>query len=127
MAVNDLVGKITLVVRGESYEAGIERISAHAADSHSPWHKDDELHVWLAFEHGEGKYPGSILSFGVKLPVKDYKPDELLALIKKEGERELERFQVKADEDRAYLEAKDARQKELDKIASQLTNSLKDG
>ena len=125
--MEEIIGKIALVVRGVSYEAAIGHITAHAADLRSPWHKDDKLHVWLSFEHGEGKYPGSTLSFGLTLPVKDYRPDELLALIKKEGERELESIQAKADEDHAYLQAKDARQKELDRVASQLTNSLRDG
>ena len=121
-----LVGKVVLVVRGVSYEAAIERITAHAADSRSPWQKEDRLDVWLSFEKSEGKYPGSTLGFGVTLPVKDYKPDELLALIKKEGERELERFQAKADEDHAYTQTKETRQGELNVLVSRLTNSLKE-
>lgn len=118
------VGKVTLTVRGECYEAVIEPITAHAADSRSPWHKQDELHVWLSFDCGEGRHPGSTLSFGVVLPVKDYEPDALLALIKHEGELALERIQVKADEDNTYRQAKDARQQELEEVASRLTNSM---
>ncbi len=124
--MEDLVGKVLLVVRGVSYEAGIERITAHASDSRSPWHHEDRLEVWLTFEKSEGKYPGSTLGFGVTLPVKDYKTDELLKLIKTEGERELEEFQVKADKDQAISEARDARQGELNVLASQLTKSLKE-
>ncbi len=120
------IRKIKLKVRGKEYEATIARLTAHAADSHSPWQKEDVLQVWLSFEHVEGKYPGSTLSFGVTLSVKDYKPDELLALIKREGERELERFAVKADEDRRYNQAKESRQKELDGFATHLTESLKE-
>jgi len=128
--MEDLIGKVLLVVRGESYEAGIERITAHPADSRSPWHQEDRLDVWLTFERGQGKYPGSTLGFGVTLPVKDsthyYKPDELLRLIKPAAERELEKIQVKHDEDHAHAQAMDKRQGELNVLVSQLTNSLKE-
>lgn len=117
--------KITLRVRGEEFEATIERIAARAADERSPWRKEDELYVWLSFD--QNKHPGSTLGFGVTLPVKDYKPDELLALIKREGERELEAFAVKGGKDRIYNQAKETRQKELDRVASRIANSLKEG
>jgi len=122
--MEELIGKVELLVRGETFEAGIERITARPADPSNPWHKEDSLDVWLTFERGEGKYPGSTLGFGVSLPVKDYQPDELLALIKTEGERQLEGTQVLADEYRAIVQAKETRQRELDTLVSQLTSSL---
>lgn len=130
--MEDLVGKVVLVVRGEIYEAGIERITAHAADSHPPglygltYRQKDRLDVWLSFGKSEGKYPGSTLGFGVTLPVKDYDTDEFLRLIKTEGERELENIQAKYDEDHAYTQTKETRQGELNVLVSRLTNSLKE-
>lgn len=121
------MAKIILKVRGREYEATIEGIHAHVADTRSPWEKDDVLQVWLSFERGEGKYPGSILGFGVTLPVKDYKPGELLKLIKVEAEREVEKSLIKSDQDHAYYKAKDERQKELDEVASRLSESLQKG
>lgn len=122
--MGESIGTIILRVRGQDYEANIGEIGARAADPRSPWHKEDELHVWLEFVAG---HPGSILSFGLTLPVKQYKPDELLALIKEEGEKALEESMNKADEDRVYMNTRKARQEYVDGIASQISDSLSGG
>lgn len=126
--MEELIATVPLVLRGETYEAGIERIRAQPADPTSPWQTEDELSIWLTFEQ-VGKYPGSTMGFGVSVPVKDsthyYRPDEFLALIKAAGERRLEEIQVKADEAKARSQEKRARQKQLDVLVSQVTSSLK--
>jgi len=118
------LGKVTLTVGRECYEAVIMPITARAGDPRSPWYKEDVLLVWLDFDRAEGKHPGATLGFGLQLPVKQYKPDELLRLIRTEGEKRLEEIILKSDQEHAYQQAKDRRQKELDELASQLNESL---
>jgi len=106
------IGKVTLTVQGEHYEATIDRIRARAADPDWPWDRDkgDVLIVWLDF--GKQRYPAATLGFGVEVPAKEYVPEELLSIIQVEGQRR-------------RGDAKDARQKELDNLASQLTDALR--
>lgn len=53
-----------------------------------PWHKEPTLVVWLSIDAPSLPVSG----FGITLPLKEYKPDELKALIEQEGALELERI-----------------------------------
>jgi len=96
------------------------RISGQAGDPRSPWQKEDKIVVWLSFNEAVG----SILSFCIELPAKEYKPDDFLTFVQKRGEHVLRGLLEKDEKDRLYYQAKEARQKEMDELASLIEKSL---
>ncbi|GAI17592.1 unnamed protein product, partial [marine sediment metagenome] len=60
----------------------------------------------------------------IELPAKEYKADELLKLVQGKGERKLRETLDKAEKYRLHYQAKEARQKELDELASRIEKSL---
>jgi len=101
------------------HEATME-ISGQAGDPELPWLKDDKIVVWLRFNEAVGY----ILSFAIELPAREYKADEFLNLVKREGERALKESLDKHTQARINRQTREARQKELDELASQIAKSL---
>lgn len=96
------------------------KISGRAADPRTHWQQDGKIIVWLSFNEAVG----GILSFAVELPAKEYKADEFLKLVQRKGEHKLRESLDKGEKDQFYYQAKEARQKELDELASRIEKSL---
>jgi len=95
------------------HKAKIERVSAQA--KLEPWHKEDQLVVWLSFDEAVD----SVVSFAVLLPVKKYERDEFLYHVRRRGGEELQRILAKDEEKRRELQERKERQKELDAVAAE--------
>jgi hypothetical protein len=86
-----------------------------------PWYKEDTLSVWLDFGN---KPVGSTLGFGISIPAKEYKPDEFLKIVKKEGERRLQEMLIMDERSRTLHKIEEDTQKKLDVLASRILDSL---
>ncbi len=100
------------------HQGVIEDIFARAADG--LWRKEDELHVWIRFDEAVE----STLSFAVDLPLKPYDRDELLQLVKSEGEKQLKAIIEKDRKQRTERKAEELRKNYVDSVADQVKKSL---
>lgn len=96
------------------HRAWITSVTGRAADP--SWQAEDRIQVWLDFE----KPAGCLLSIGVNLPVRSYTRDEFLAAVSREGEHRLKVMLEENRTKRGLRESKEQKQKELDKIASEI-------
>ena len=100
------------------HKGEIEDIFARAADD--LWQKEDELHVWIRFEEAVE----STISFAVSLPLKPYGKDELLRLVKTEGEKQLTAIIEKDRQQRTERKAEELRKNYVDSVADQVKSNL---
>jgi len=95
------------------HRAKVERVSSQA--KLEPWHKEDQLVVWLAFDEAVD----SVVSFAVLLPVKKYEREEFLYHVRRRGGEQLKHILAKDEEKRRELQERKERQKELDAVAAE--------
>ncbi len=100
------------------HKAKIERVSGQVKQE--PWHKEDQLVVWLAFDEAVG----SVLSFAVLLPVKKYEREEFLYNVRRRGEEELQRILEKNGKEKREMRERDERQKSLDAVAAEVQSLI---
>lgn len=100
------------------HKGEIEGVFAQAADG--LWLKEDRLFVWVRFEEAVE----STLSFAVGLPLKPYGKDELLRLVKSEGEKQLTDIIEKDRQQRTERKAKELRESYVNSVADQVKASL---
>lgn len=96
------------------HKAKIERVSGQL--KLEPWHKEDQLAVWLSFD----KAVGSVLSFAVHLPVKKYDREEFLYNIQRRGEEELKLILERHEKDSQERKDQQERQAVIDAAAAEV-------
>lgn len=96
------------------HKAKIERVSGQA--KLEPWHKEDQLVVWLSFDEAVD----SILSFAVSLPVKKYEREEFLYNVRRRGEEELERILESHAKEKREMQERNERKAVLDAVAAEV-------
>ena len=102
-------------VQISGYRAWVEYIKGQAPLE--PWYKEPTLVVWLSIDAPSLPVSG----FGITLPLKEYKPDELKALIEKEGSLELQKILDKHTKERAEMEKRDKAKQEAEDIARRVS------
>lgn len=96
------------------HKAKIERVSGQA--KREPWHKEDQLVVWLSFDEAVG----STLSFPTYVPAKKYADRaEFLYNVRRRGEEDLKRILEREEREHREREERDERQKALDAVAAE--------
>lgn len=95
------------------HKAKIERVSGQ--EKLEPWHKEEKLVVWLAFDEAVD----SILSFAVLLPVKKYEREEFLYNVRRRGEEELKRILERHEKEKREMQERDERKAALDAVVAE--------
>ena len=90
------------------HKAKIERVSGQ--EKLEPWHNEEKLIVWLAFDEAVG----STISFAVLLPVKKYERDEFLYNVRRRGEESLKLILEREEKARRERDERDERKAALD-------------
>lgn len=83
-----------------------------------PWHKEPALVVWLGIDS-----PHSVSGFGITLPLKEYKPDELKKLIEEEGSRRFEEILREHEAERKKMEDQANQKKAAQEIAQKVAKA----
>ena len=102
------------------YKAKITHIGARRA--FPPWHPEDQLLAYIEF--GEPR-PQAIISTAIAIPVKEYSRDELLRVVKQEGDKQLSQTLTRAREEGEKTTRQRQRQEELDAAAKRAEEALK--
>ncbi len=76
---------------------------------------EDKLVVWLSFDEAVG----SVLSFPIYLPVKQYKREEFLYNVRRRGEEDLKRILEMDEQKNKEREEREQRKAELDAVAAE--------
>lgn len=103
------------------YKGRINRIWASGASP--PVSPEDIFYVNVSFEE---PYPEDILSTAFIIPAKEYSREELLAVIKKEGERQLAEAIARHAKEREDNTLRKQRQEELNTLAKRMEGVLSD-
>lgn len=93
------------------HKARVKRISGQGVLY--PWYKEEKLVVWLEFDEPVG----SVVSFGVSLPVKKYEREEFLYNVRRLGEEELKCILERHEKEDEERKEKGEQQKVLDAMA----------
>ena len=95
------------------HKAKIDRVSGQ--ERLEPWHKEDQLVVWLEFDEAVG----SVLSFAVLLPAKKYADRaEFLYNVRRRGEEELTRVLERHEKEKREGQERNERKAALDALAA---------
>ena len=102
------------------YKAKITHIGARRA--FSPWHPEDQL---LAYIEISEPRPQAIISTAVAIPVREYSREELLRVVKEEGDKQLSQTLTRAREEQEKSAHQIRRQEELNAAAKRAGELLK--
>ena len=97
------------------HKAKIERVSTQLGERSIDISAKDHLVVWLAFDEAVG----SLLSFGILLPVKKYDREEFLYNVCRRGEEDLKQHLAKYERDTLAMQDRHERQAVLDAAAAE--------
>lgn len=104
--------KISIEVELCGYRAIISRILVREALP--PFHPEDQLLVVVEFDE---PCPQAIISTAIAIPVKEYSREELLKVIKEEGDKQLSWALARSAREKDANEQRRQRRAELDGIA----------
>lgn len=85
--------------------------------AYPPWHKEDELLVNVEFDQ---PYPENIISTAISIPVKEYSREELLKVVKEEGEKQVAEMIVRQRKKREETNRRAEREEGLKVFAERL-------
>ena len=100
------------------HKAEVDVISWRPA--YEPWHKDDEITVWLKLDESVEATSG----FGISLPLQDYTEEEFKAEVKKVGEERLRYLIEKHQAEAAEHKKKEKKRKSMNKTVADLGDKL---
>ena len=84
-----------------------------------PWYKESLLSVFIELDA-----PGlPVAGFGLHLPLKEYEPDELKALIEQEGSAELKKIIQKHEEEDAKRAVQEEAKRDAEAIARKVAEA----
>ena len=112
--------KLNIGIELCGYKAKITHIGARQA--FPPWHPEDQLLAYIEF--GEPR-PQAIISTAIAIPVKEYSRDELLRVVKQEGDKQLAQTLTRAREEQEKTTHQRRRQEELNAAAKKTQEILK--
>jgi len=110
--------KLNIEIELCGYRGKITHIWVRGAD---PWHPKDMLYVNVEFDE---PYPENIISTAISIPAKEYSREELLRVVKEEGERQVSETLAKHREEREDRQCKKERREELDDLAKRMGELL---
>lgn len=111
--------KLNIKIELCGYGGRITHIWAREADP--PWHQKDTLYVNVEFDE---PYPENIISTAILIPAKEYSQEELLRVIKKEGEGQVSETLAKERKERGDRQCRGERREELDALAKRMEELL---
>jgi len=91
-------------------------------DAYPPWNPEDELCVYVDFDE---PYPENIVSTAITIRAKEYSPKELLAEIKKQGERQIAQAIAKAVREREDSAIRQQRREKLNALIKRTEEILR--
>jgi len=100
------------------HKAKIDSVSDRQADG--IWYKEDFLMVGISFEEAVG----SLLGFGVNLPVKRYGKDEFLAKVKAQAEATLPKLLEKHNQEIEKQKLRKEIQEGLDLVVGEIKSEI---
>ena len=84
--------------------------------AYEPWHKEDEITVWLKLDEAVEATSG----FGITLPMKYYTQEEFKAEVKRAGEEQLKLIIEKHQADAAERKNKEEKRMAMNKAVADL-------
>ena len=116
--------KLDIEIELCGYKARITHIFTREA--YPPWHPEDIFYVNVEFDE---PHPENIISTAISVPVKyasGRNRDDLLYLIKTEGEKQVSETLAKHRKEREDMKSREQRREELDALAKRMEELLKD-
>jgi len=86
-----------------------------------PWHPKDSLSVYIEFAE---PHPEGIAAMAISIPAKEYYERELLAMIKKEGEKQVAEAINKQIKQRTICNLRQQREETLNALAEKAEKAL---
>lgn len=106
------VEKLNIEVELCGYRARITHIGV--IEAYPPWRPDDALCAHIAFNYG---HPENILATAIIIPTKEYSHEELLVVVKREGEKQVATMIAKRIKDSEDNALRQRRREELNALA----------
>ena len=116
--------KLNIEIELCGYKGKITHIGAREADP--PWHPEDTFHIDVEFDE---PHPENIISTAISVPAKyasGRNREDLLYLIKTEGEKEVAETLAKHRKEREDSKRRQERREELDALAKRMGELLKE-
>lgn len=114
--------KLNIEIELCGYKGRITHLWAREADP--PWHPEDTLYVNVEFDE---PHPENIISTAISIPIKyasERNLEDLLYLIKTEGEKQLSETLAKHRKEREDRKRQQERREELDALAKRMGELL---